>query len=424
MAYTSIQKDESPLRPSSRPFHGWVMVGAAFVVMMIGFGVAYTFSAFFGPLSEEFGIDRGDTSTIFSIAGFLYFFLGAWSGPAADRIGARPVVVFGTIVTALGLYFASQAQTIEQVYWGYGLGVGVGVGCMYVPAVGVVQRWFAVKRATASGIAIMGIGVGTFAAPYAAYFMIEQFDWRTAYIGFAIAVLVFGGIGGLILVNEPALRGQYPDGANGPPQGANAGPSLTGKQARRTFPYWMIFVGALLVSLGLFIPFAHLVEFGKDLGLSQDDALLPVSAIGLGSIFGRLALGPIAQKLGRQPVVTALYIGLALNFVGWNLSTGLIHLIIFGFVFGTLYGGFVALAPTMLADYFGVEHTGSILGAVYASVGVGALLGPRLAGDMFDLTGSYETPILVGAAFCLVAAVCVMLPKNPVRWRTERFGRT
>ncbi len=77
----------------------------------------------------------------------------------------------------------------------------------------------------------------------------------------------------------------------------------------------MIFVGALLVSLGLFIPFAHLVEFGKDLGLSQDDALLPVSAIGLGSIFSRLALGPIAQKLGRQPVVTALYIGLALNFV-------------------------------------------------------------------------------------------------------------
>ncbi len=65
--------------------------------------------------------------------------------------------------------------------------------------------------------------------------MIEQFDWRTAYIGFAIAVLVFGGIGGLILVNEPALRGQYPDGANGPPPGANAGPSLTGKRAGGPF---------------------------------------------------------------------------------------------------------------------------------------------------------------------------------------------
>ncbi len=398
------------------------MVWAAFAVMMIGFGAAYSFSAFFDPLSETFGIDRGDTSRVFAIAGFLYFFLGAWSGRAGARTGARPAVLFGTVVAALGLVMASQATSIEQVYWGYGLGVGVGVGCMYVPAVGVVQRWFAIRRATASGVAIMGIGVGTFVAPHAANFLIDQYDWRIAYLALAGAVLVFGGIGGLILVNDPQSRGQFPDGEDGPPTGANAGPSLTGREARHTFPFWMILLAALLVSIGLFVPFVHLAAFAQDIGLSQDDGIWVVSSVGIGSIFGRLALGPVAQRFGRQPVVMGLYLGLAVAFIGWNYSTGLVHLLAFGFVFGTLYGGFVALAPTMLTDYFGVQHAGSILGIVYASVGIGALIGPSVAGDLFDRYGSYEIPIFVGAGFCLLAAVCVILPKNPVRWRQERFG--
>ncbi len=141
------------------------MVGAAFVVMMIGFGVAYTFSAFFGPLSEEFGIDRGDTSTIFSIAGFLYFFLGAWSGPAADRIGAHPVVVFGTIVTALGLFLPlgpkPSSRSTGDTAWAWGSALAA---CM-------CQRWGCaalVRRETRDGLRHCdhrGIGVGTFAAP-------------------------------------------------------------------------------------------------------------------------------------------------------------------------------------------------------------------------------------------------------------------
>mgnify|MGYP000076315132 CR=1 FL=1 len=400
------------------------MVGASFAVMMVGFGVAYSFPAFFDPLAREFGADRGDTSRVFAIAGFLYFFLGAWSGPAGDRIGARPVVLFGVFVAAAGLYLASIAETIEQVYWGYGLGVGVGVGCMYVPAVGVVQRWFAIKRATASGIAIMGIGVGTFGAPHLGGYLIDIAGWRGAYLGFAALLLAIGGVAALVLVNSPESRGQFPDGANGPPTGANAGPSLTGAEARRTFPFWMIFLGALLVSIGLFVPFVHIAKFAEDIGLNEAQGFWVISAIGIGSIFGRIALGPVAQALGRQPVVTGLYFGIAASLVGWNFSTEYWHLLLFGVVFGTLYGGFVALAPTLLTDYFGVGHAGSVIGVVYASVAVGALIGPSVAGDVYDAYKSYEITILIGAGFCLLASICVMLPKNPVRWRQDRFGET
>ncbi|MDF1721895.1 MAG: MFS transporter [Minwuia sp.] len=405
-------------------FYGWVIVWAAFTILFVSFGAAYSFTAFFAPLQEEFGATRGDTSLVFGIAGFLYFFLGAFSGPAGDRLGPKPVVVFGAVVAALGLYFAATATRIEQVYWGYGLGVGVGVGCMYVPAVGAVQRWFARRRATASGLAITGIGVGTFVAPFASHELISLLDWRQTYIVLAIIVLVLGIVSGLLLENSPAARGLYPDGSAEPPNSADSAPSMDVHAARRTLPIWLVYVGTLLVSIGLFMPFVHLKPFAKDLGMSATTGVWIVSSIGIGSILGRMLLGPIAERYGRKPVVLALYIGLAGIFLFWYVSTSLWMLLVFGVVFGTLYGGFVALAPALLADYYGVGHAGSILGFVYSSVAVGALIGNPIAGYLYDAAQSYDVPILIGAVLCLAGAVCILVMPSPEKWRAKRFGTT
>lgn len=420
---SAYQQADTAAPPRRRGiFYGWVMVWAAFAVMLVGFGAAYSFPAFFNSLQGEFQVDRGATSTIFGIAGSLYFFLGAWSGPAGDRIGARPVVIFGTIVCALGLVFAATASRIEQVYWGYGLGVGVGVGCMYVPTVGAVQRWFARRRATASGLAIMGIGFGTFLAPLISEPLIEDFGWRNAYLVLAAGVLGIGVLCGYLLENSPAARGLYPDGADAPPTGVGSGPSMTFRQARGTLPFWLIYFGALFISFGLFVPFVHLVKYAQDLGMTEQQGVLITSSIGVGSIVGRALLGPVAVALGRQPVMVALYLGLAGMFIFWLFSDSLWMLLVFGFVFGTLYGGFVALAPTLITDYYGVGHAGSILGKVYSSVGFGALLGAPAAGYLFDLNRSYDVPILGGAALCILAAGCLLVMPGPAAWREKHFG--
>ena len=58
-------------------------------------------------------------------------------------------------------------------------------------------------------------------------------------------------------------------------------------------------------------------------------------------------------------------------------------------MFGAFYGGFVAIAPSLAADYFGGRALGSIIGALYSGVAFGALLGSPVAGYAFDLFGSY-----------------------------------
>src|SRR5262249_56950782 len=95
---------------NSRIFYGWVVVAAAFAVTFVGFGSAYTFSAFVGSLQNEFGASRGSVSLGFSLSGVLYFGLGRVSGPLADRWGSRRLALVGMILTGLGLALAGAAR--------------------------------------------------------------------------------------------------------------------------------------------------------------------------------------------------------------------------------------------------------------------------------------------------------------------------
>src|SRR4051795_9020106 len=95
-----------------RVFYGWVVVAAAFAVTFVGFGCAYTFSAFLDALQQEFGASRGSVSLVFSLAGFLYFGLGVLSGPLADRWGSRRLAVIGMVLAAVGLGCASMARNL------------------------------------------------------------------------------------------------------------------------------------------------------------------------------------------------------------------------------------------------------------------------------------------------------------------------
>jgi MFS family permease len=115
--------------PAARIFHGWFVVAAAFAVTFLGFGSAYTFSAFVESLQQDFAASRGSVSLVFSLAGFLYFGLGIVTGPLADRWGSRRLAVVGMILSGLGLAVAGTARSLGGVYLAYGLGVGLGVGC-------------------------------------------------------------------------------------------------------------------------------------------------------------------------------------------------------------------------------------------------------------------------------------------------------
>jgi MFS family permease len=381
-------------------FYGWVVVAAAFAVTFVGFGSAYSFSAFVEPLQRDFAASRGSVSVVFSLAGFLYFALGMVSGPLADRWGARRLAVAGMVLTGLGLIAAGLARSLTQVYAAYGLGVGVGVGLSYVPVVGAVQRWFVRRRGFASGIAVSGIGVGTLAVPPLASFLIGTVGWREAYLVLGAAAALFGAGIALLIENEPREVG--PDGD--PAAGSAPAMGMSVNEALRSRRFIGLYAACLICSFGVFVPFVHLVPYALDHGIPRTSAVLLLGVIGLGSTVGRFFLGGLADRMGRQAGLIAMYLGMALSLGLWALVTRFPGLAVFAFLFGVFYGGWVALLPALVMDYFGGRNVSGLIGILYTSVAFGTLVGPSGAGFAFDATHSYTVPILASMLANLVAA--------------------
>ena len=406
----------APATPAG-PFRGWVVVWASFAVLFVGFGVAYSFAAFFNTLRDEFDATRGDISLVFALTGFLYFALGALSGPLADRIGPQRVIFAGMVLIVLGLLLASAAQELWQIYLTYSLGVGVGVGLAYVPAVGAVQRWFVKRRGMASGLAVAGIGAGTLAVPLLSAASIELWGWRETYLLLAGMVLVAGFPAALLVEHSPERRGLQPDGEPIRAGTAAAIPlGATLKQAVRSKPFLLLYLASFATSLGIFIPFAHLAPYAQDEGFSDGFGALLVGLIGVGSTVGRLLLGSTADRVGRRLSLGATFIAMGLALSAWLAATEQWSLALFALFFGAAYGGFVALVPALTADYFGGKSMGAILGTLYTAAALGALMGPVLAGAVYDARDSYTLPILLGVIMNGAAAGCVALLPSARAW--------
>jgi MFS family permease len=180
----------------------------------------------------------------------------------------------------------------------------------------------------------------------------------------------------------------------------------------------LLYLSLVAISIGAFIPFVHLVPYAEDQGLPHGTAVTIFGLVGIGSTFGRFLIGSVADRIGRRRSLAAVFVGLALMQVWWLIATAALPLAIFALVFGTCYGGFVALYPALTADYFGGRNASGIIGILYTAAAFGTFLGPKLAGDAFDMFGSYTVPIALGAASALVAVVMVLLMPEPGAGKT------
>ncbi len=393
-------------------FHGWIVVAAAHVALFVVFGVGYSFAAFFTAFQEEFNASRGEVGLVFSVFGFLYFLIGAFTGMLADRAGPRRICIAGMVLLVLGLIATSRATSIELLYLAYSVGIGLGVGFVYVPTVGAVQPWFVKRRGLASGLTVAGIGSGTLLGPIIGAWLIGLVGWRHAYELFAVVALVLGGGAALLIENSPAKRGLFPDGeraatGSGAPRQVPAG--LTLREAVGTRAFWLLYAGLALCGIGLFVPMVHLAPYARDHGLSAETGALLTGLIGLGSMIGRFGLAGIGDRLPRATLLGLFFAGMGAALLMWMMSGGALALAVFAILFGTCYGGMVAVAPAITMDYFGARNVAGIIGIVYTGPGIGVGIGPWLAGVSYDLYGSYRLPIGASIVCMVLAAVAAGL---------------
>ena len=403
--------------PGQESRSGWFVVIGTFLILTMGFGSAYSFGTFFTPLQEQFGASRAAVAAAFSLAILTLFSVGPLTGTLADRLGPRVLVAGGIALVGCGLILASFAQSLWHVQAAFAVCIGGGVGMAYVPAVGAVQKWFDRRRGLASGIAVAGIGVGTLIVPPVGALLIAQLGWRPAFLAIGAVVVLAGGAAGLLVRNPSG--GDLESGAG--PTTARGVPMA---DAVRSRPFFLLLIGFLLASLGQFTPIAHLVPYAEDHGISPQTAATLLSLLGVGSAVGRFAIGAGADRIGRWRGLGLSFGGVGVSCLVWMVSDGMLGLGTFAVLVGLFWGGSVALAPSVMADYFGTRAVSGIIGVLYFGVGLGALVGPVMAGLVFDLWESYTIAIIYSIVAPVLAAAAVLAAESPERWRRRYTDAT
>lgn len=407
-----------PPAATSRIFYGWIVLGLAFTVLFVSYGIQFTFGVFMPAIEAETGWDRASLSLPYALYVFLYSALGAASGWATDRWGPRAVICTGGCLLGGGIVLSSQARELWHLYVSLGLIAATGMSAAFVPCNSTVVRWFTRRRGLALSISTSGGSLGNLLFPPLAAALIAACGWRPAYLMLGCAGLLIIGLCAVFIVRDPEQLGLVPDGRPPPRLSPHLDQTAAAKdytlaEARKTVAFWLLTVVFTLTWLVVFMPFVHIVPFAIDLGVPPLRAATIVSAIGVGSLSGRLLSGAVSDRLGRLPTLGASLAMQGLAFSGFALSGGLSLVYPSSIMFGLAYGGAATLFPAIVGDFFGRLSVGAIVGFIFAVAGSSAAFGPFIAGYLYDASGSYEAAFGLAAGLNLLSLGVLFFVKKP-----------
>lgn len=371
----------------------------------------------------EFGISRSSASSIFSIYMLLCCLIAVLGGWAMDRFGPRKLSLWMATLTGLSFIISSQITSSWQLLISYSLLLSLGTATIYAVANTTASRWFVRKRGFVVGITSSGGGVGMVVLTPLAAFLISHYDWRTAFIAVGIIVWLSMAAVAFWLVKDPASIGLSPDGDDchvdqeqGVASRSSTVASQTGVtlgQAFRFKVFWLLLLVWITLSLALHMILVHVVPFALDMGINALDAAFIISLIGIANIPGRLVVGRVSDKIGRNALGAACALGQFLALIWLMQAHGLWMLYIFALAFGFLWGGSSTIMTVLIGDIFGVCSLGAIMGIMSAAWAAGAALGPGIAGIVFDISGHYTAAFGVAAATLFTTVFFMYFARSP-----------
>jgi len=400
---------------SEKVTNRWLIVVGALLIQ-VALGAVYIWSVFKGPLMTKFNWDAAATNLTFSII-ILVFAIGTVIfGKLQDKIGPRWVATTGGILLAIGLLLASKTTTVGWLYLTFGVIGGLGIGAGYVCPLATCVKWFPDKKGLITGLAVAGFGGGALIfTPVAKSLIASQGVLNTfSYLGIIFGICVI--IGAQFLKNPPP--GYKPAGWEPPVQAAgkvSSGDFSTGDMMK-TPQFYLIWLSYLFGSAAGLMIIANALPIAKVQGLSEALAASAVMTVSVFNAAGRLIWGTVSDKLGRTKTLLIIFVICGITMIGLKALTGTSILLGVSLV-GFCFGGYLAIYPSLTADYYGTKFLGMNYGSVFMAYGIGALLGPML----YDLMKSpvagqlSATPLIISGILCFVSLALVLMLKPPAK---------
>jgi MFS family permease len=383
------------------------VLALCFALSVLGRGLSESFTVFLLPISENFGWDRAQVVSVYSLSALAGGLGAPLVGRLFDRSGPRAVYSLGLLLLGGAFLTAAYAQQLWQFQLSLGLCVGLGIAFIgNVPSSILLGRWFGPRLPTAMAVVYSATGAGVLILLPASQVLIDHFGWRGAY-------QIFGATALLLLL--PLLVLPWRLFSTGSPHLANSaaadfadeGWTLLG--AMRHHAFWALFATFFFTAIGMYAIAPQVVAYLIDAGFPPLHAATAWGFSGVVLLFGMLGISSLDGIIGRRPSVLFSY---AVSIFGiimlWLLQWYPNFWLLTGFVvcFGSMIGSRGPLLTATAMKIFRGKRVGTIYGAISIGSGLGSAFGSWSGGLIHDWTHSYN-PLL---GFALVSVLCGMIP--------------
>ncbi len=394
----------------------WVFVILGLIVNMC-LGAVYAYSVFKKPLEELFkaSATEGNLPFMVFIATFAVFTF--FAGRFIDKYGPRIVMIVGGIVVGIGWILTAWASGITMVCCTYGIIGGAGVGLVYGGPVAVATRWFPDKKGLAVGLTLLGFGMSAFVTAPAAKICISSYGCLPTFGIMGTVFLIVGVLLSIPMRFPPA--GWLPPGWKPAAGSGSTLKSLTLGQMVKTPSFYGLWLCYLIGTTAGLMAIGISAAVGREvIGLEMGTAATLVSIFAIFNGGGRPLFGWLTDKISPRNAALVSFVIIFLASVGMLMSgKGSVALYTISFsAFWLCLGGWLAIAPTATATFFGIEGYAVKYGLLFSAYGLGAILGGVISGSAKDTFGSYLVAFKPTAIMAVIGvAIALALVKAPKR---------
>ena len=354
-------------------------------------------------VAMEFGWPRAVPSFAFSLQFIGSGFGGVLMGYILDRFGFAIPALIGSVMIGCGAMLVSGIDSAWQLYALYGVMFGLaGQGSLAAPAMANIARWYDTGRGRAVGIVSSGQALAGIVWPPIFGLVMSAVGWRDMFFWFGVFALCMMLPLCLIVRHKPPSF-----------VGAKIGP-LAGEASHSQSPAKELPItnSALQIRLccaifgccvAMALPLGHLVAFVTDRGYPIQNAVQVLSVMLIAAFVSRAVLiGVISDRIGGLRALFIFSVVQATTLATFTVVYDLLSLYILAVAFGFGYGGLFPIYSVVIRDHMPINEIGRRTGVIFLFGAVAMGFGSWMGGYLFDRTGSYTLPFLIGAGFNLV----------------------
>ena len=392
------------MNASSNTRNVGVIIAAACLISLLGFGTRSALGLFLEPMSDARGWGREVFAIALAIQNLIWGFGVPVASALSDRYGPSRVLAIGALLYSLGTAGMAYSDTgaMLNLFAGVITGLGIAMSSFSIALAAMVRVVAVEKQSLVLGLGTAAGSLGqVLFSPLSQYF-IEAWGWDST--------LLLLGTTTLAIVPLAFLLPGVTTGGSPSKVEQSIGDALA--EALRHRGYVLLTAGFFVCGFHVAFIAVHMPAWVQDLGLGPEVGAYALAIIGLMNIAGSFISGLVGRYWQKKNGLVAIYALRAIAITALMLAPKTpLTIYLFAASMGFLWLSTVPLTSGIVAQVFGARYMATLFGVVFLGHQLGSFSGVWLGGYLYDTTGSYDSVWWAGVALSVLATL-LHLPIN------------